>query len=818
MNPDYPPILLPTPVFLQRSKEKPRQVPPDPQILEKRVQISDRLSKQVSSLSADRRKMSDTERKAVFYKLTHERPINLSGTELQIICEPGDHTSLAIASEGTIDFKKFEKVIQEFGKDEETAKKVYNQVAPLHEILYGNPKDRLCESLFRDYENLVQAKGQSIIIEIEIAVPLLTNIQEIRRSLENIRKEVSKVLGNGVHGSMFEHEESYNTCRAVIRCNGKAFRELVENQEWQTKIFWFDSKPEFETLHTILEEFEFAKLAPIESPNESAQTVCIVDSGVTKGNPFLTPICKSDSRYFKSFLRKDPTDPNDHYGHGTGVASLASYYALNIAADAQNSGKVWVACARVLDENNKCEDETLFSKVLQEVVEYFVPLGVRIFNLSLSIINRYWNEEQKRTIPRKSWIARKIDELSRKHDIVFVICTGNIALKAVNNAASQNIHYPQYFLDEYAALFDPAQSALALSVGALSPPTRIVGRAASLTAVASNRFPAPFTRKGPGIGKEIKPEVVEYGGNYVRDTATQHISSNPGTDVVVASHQLTPALTHGSGTSFAAPRVSHHLALILQDLIEMEIANPSSALLKALLVNSALPPREITDFEKSLESFLEQKKAKQISRQLYGYGLPEATRATYCDKNSVILFFDGHIEIDKVAIFKIPIPISLAKTGRKTKRITITSSHLPEVQRWGVERYLGSTIKWRLFRGDADQDAILQKMSRDEDSDTEEGGSTGNGDHKEITKFHFKVSERSKGCIQHDYHEWSIHREQYSLNHYTLAVAAYGKWPRKQKAVPLAIVVKIEDESHSAPIYTDVASMISAQTEVTSKS
>src|SRR5450756_1890977 len=80
-------------------------------------------------------------------------------------------------------------------------------------------------------------------------------------------------------------------------------------------------------------------------------------------------------------------------------------YALNLDRGASNVPKVWIASARVLDENNEGEEDRLFSLVLSEVVDFFVPLGVRVFNLSVNIKNRKWNAEAKRTVPRRSWIA-----------------------------------------------------------------------------------------------------------------------------------------------------------------------------------------------------------------------------------------------------------------------------------------------------------------------------------------------------------------------------------------------------------------------------
>jgi hypothetical protein len=57
--------------------------------------------------------------------------------------------------------------------------------------------------------------------------------------------------------------------------------------------------------------------------------------------------------------------------------------------------------------------------------------------------------------------------------------------------------------------------------------------------------------------------------------------------VAVATHQETPAITHDCGTSLAAPRIAHKLAIVFSDLESLGVENPSSALLKAFLVNSA---------------------------------------------------------------------------------------------------------------------------------------------------------------------------------------------------------------------------------------
>ena len=449
-----------------------------------------------------------------------------------------------------------------------------------------------------------------------------------RDDLLKIREEIGKLFESGTKGNLFEHEEIKGTCRAVIRCTGKVFQELVEGKKWQTKIVYFDARPAFETFHQTLANFSVEKLGEFISPPPDAPMVCIVDSGVTSGNPFLKPVVKED--LIRSFLRaeSDKDNPNDECGHGSGVASLASYYALNLYQNAENRGKIWIASARVLNQDNEIEDERLFSKILREVVETFTLIGIKIFNLSLQFINRKWHEEAKRTIPRRSWIARTIDRLSRKYDVVFITVTGNISTSNVKYYYGDGLAYPEYFIDDEASIYDPGQASLAITVGSMSPTTQAVGQITTAMAIAEEHQPSPFTRCGPGINREIKPELVEYGGNYLLDQ-NGAVRENPGMNVIMASHQLTPAITHKSGTSFAAPRVAHKMARILYDMQSLGFYDISASLLKALTVNSATYPPYYGNFD-NFKQAMDEKKPKHWLN-VVGYGIPDDIRATECD-------------------------------------------------------------------------------------------------------------------------------------------------------------------------------------------
>ena len=441
--------------------------------------------------------------------------------------------------------------------------------------------------------------------------------------------------------------------------------------------------------------------------------------------------------------------------------------------------------------------------LLREVVDTFVPQGVRIFNLAVGDVAKSWNPTTRRTAPRKSWVARTVDRLSREHDIVFVTCSGNIDETTIRGFLSSDKPYPQYLCEESARILDPGQAALALTVGSIAAGTLTVSSAA--TAIADANQPSPFTRSGPGMQNEVKPELVEIGGNLVHDPRGDCVRGNPGSSVVMASHQLTPAAAYNRGTSFAAPRVAHKLALVLKELRDADIGEISVPLLKAFLVNSAAYPgdEDLAHVRDQLDSH-----AHKYWLNVLGYGLPDHVRATYCDDYSAILYFQGEIAPDHVAYFDVPVPPGLAESAGR-KRMTVTVVHYPEVQRWGLERYLGTDLKWRMFRGDVDREEVIAAMSRD---DTVDGQDTREAEEEvEVPnelRFDHGIMRRSRGTVQHDILEWTQHRDEFSDNHYTLAIAAYKRWQRNVDAVPYAVVVRIEDLGRKTHVYAEIQEIL----------
>ena len=781
MNPEYPPLALIDPIQSRRRRETPRIVPTPPEVIARRAAIAQRLREQVAPLARRLRGLTEPEKRAVFYKLEHDGPIDARKLGLKPLAEPTDHFTIAIPRD---DLTGFESNIDRFAQGDVAHGMVPKaQIAKITAFAEGTPLDRLSQDLFDNYEALT--RRELLIIELEL-LSIAIGATQRREELLAMRTELQRLIAP--EGTIFEHEEMKGSCRAVIRCTGAAFKQLVESSEWQRAIVWFEPRPEFQTFHQIVRNFDINELGAFASPPADAPTVCVVDTGVSSGNPFLRPVTRGE--LVRSFLKSRP-DGSDEYGHGSGVASLVAYYALNIAPGGTNSGQVWIASARVLDENNQSE-ERLFSAALKEVVEFFAPRGIKVFNLSVNVRNRRWDTDARRTMPRRSWIARRIDHLSREHDVVFVISTGNIDRLELRAHYRDGSSYPRYLALTDSSLLDPGQAALALTVGSVALEATVVGPAVGALAIAEQGQPSPFTRCGPGIAREIKPEVVDYGGNLTWDGELAR--ENYGCSVPVATHQLTPALTYSTGTSLAAPRVAHKLALVSRDLQSLGI-NATAALLRAFIVNSARHPLT-TDEVDAFATAMTDEPRKWL--HALGYGVPDSDRATGCDPFSVVLFHQGTLQPDTIAFLEIPVPASLQASGTGSKRLTVTVAQSPEVQQWGLEQYLGTVLKWRMFRGDVSRDDVVTAMSRSEEEEVEP---------RELPQelaFGIKVTQRSRGTVQHDVYEWKQHREEFSEHNYTLAIAAFSRWSRNTQPVPYAAVVRLEETTRTAPIYAEV--------------
>jgi hypothetical protein len=808
MNSKFPPIRLRNPEVKDRKKSKGNPIPLPDDVVAHRLAKSERLLERIDALSMALSNLSEDKRKAVFYRLESEGVIDkktITGTGLIVVSQPSPDCVYVVPMES--DLTKLEEKVRQYGSGKlKQANLPPNPwVAKAVEFDQADPRERLSIDLQADYDLICKSKDQK---PYEVVFrSLIGTAKKQRKELDEWCKDL-ELMFSSVHGTLFESDYELPTCRVVLRCNGAMLRKMVEESIWISRIRSIEPRPRFQTFQDIKDSFNFGNLEPIPSPGPNAPTVCIVDSGVTTGNPFLAPVNRIG--YSKSFLESDPGDASDGFGHGSAVASLAAYGQLALAKNSVNIPKVWIANARILNAQNELDDAQLFGPLLERVVKHFAPLGVRVFCLAVADSNRVWGRKAKLRFASKSWVARRIDKLSREFDVVFVTCTGNLFPVDVREHYREGFPYPNNLVLGDSRILDPGQAALAITVGAVAGST-LVTSPKGQNAIALRNQPSPFTRSGPGIGNEIKPELVEHGGNWTMDTTGTVVRPNLGLSIPCASNKLTPAVVYMDGTSFAAPKVAHQLALIQSDLTNLGI-RPSSSLMRAFLVNSAVVFQEENEVDALVEDSSLSKDELQL---LIGYGRASAAKATSSDEYEVVTYFDGEIEPNKVLYFDIVVPEELVASASR-KRLSVTLAFAPEVQKWGLERYLGAEIKWKIFRGDISRDSIRNALSApDDESDevTQDEEEELEHDQNSPGELPFTpgFTRRSKGTVQHATYEWKSHREHYSAGHYTLAVVAYKRWERKVKNVPLAIVVRLEETGRAIEIYSRVRTKIEVE-------
>lgn len=458
---------------------------------------------------------------------------------------------------------------------------------------------------------------------------------------------------------------------------------------------------------------------PPPPPPEDGPRVCIVDSGIVSNHPLLSSNVGGEEAILTA-----TNDPADTHGHGTHVGGLAVFGDIRACyADGRFSSPIRLFSARVLNDQNRFDDERLIHTQMEAAIERFLrePYNCRVFNLSLGSSDVVLNGTNR----RQSLWAEALDTLARKHKVLLVVSAGNNQEIYANTPAdAERIlqNYPQYLFDAEAGLSDPATAAIALTVGSLSQfaaPAMRLGTDAGdfVRAVTSVNEPSPFTRTGLGINRAIKPDLVHYGGNLlfegfgnnVRRVRTEN--PNAGTGVMSFSHQpLDRLFSFRIGTSQAAPQVARIAALVWRQLEAAVDDDLDPNLIRAVLANAASVPEAAANRIQPVNS------DDGILRAC-GYGLPDADLALESGDRRVTLIAQGRIAIDTLILFEVPIPDVLRNAPGK-KQIIASLAFDPPIRRRRAD-YLGVEMGMKLFRGKTPDEivAAYRSLTRDERED-----------------------------------------------------------------------------------------------------
>jgi hypothetical protein len=311
--------------------------------------------------------------------------------------------------------------------------------------------------------------------------------------------------------------------------------------------------------------------------------------------------------------------------------------------------------------------------------------------------------------------------------------------------------------------------------------------------VGGNNSPSPFTRTGVGYLKEIKPEVVEEGGNWYREDTGRIIRTPQITDVAVADSQFATTgrlVRFSTGTSVAAPQVAHLAARILETL-----PAAGADLLRALIINSAQWPSVWGSTEDTL--------------RLFGYGAPSPHRALEPGGPLCLLYAEEVIQIGRVQFFRVPFPRELFDQSPETvMRVSITLAYRSPVRK-SNQKYRGTILEWKFGKRGETLDQLRERCSPgvvNQDDDEEEVEEQPIGDWNWIVRSRV----RTRGTAQKDWFEAPAADFGDEL---LLAVLGRRGWLSKEKQDAgfdqrYAVCISIEAMGVAIPIHETIEARI----------
>lgn len=530
-------------------------------------------------------------------------------------------------------------------------------------------------------------------------------------------------------------------------------------------------------------------------PLPNAPKVCVIDSGIQIRHPLLEPAI--DPLGSTSYVPGE-TATGDFVrtgGHGTRVAG-AVLYSSDIPSNGNTVQPIaWLQNARILNSGNVMSNRLFPPTLMRRIVAEYA--GTRIFNLSVQ------SNKPSLTTHMSAWAA-EIDRLSFEHDVLFITSAGNISSDdplsfrlGIKQHVAAGRPYPIYLAENSSRIGNPAQSSQALTVGSICT-DRLVSSTHS--SFGERNMPSAFSRTGLGMWNMIKPDVVEYGGDFVQSISgdfTPHTNVSP--ELVTSTmYNMPPVSRAAVGTSFATPKVTHIAAALAA-----AFPNYSTLLYRALIVQSAQWPA-------ALES--DPHETKLFHLRTMGYGLPDKNKALENTDSRITFIKEGMLSKSNAHIYEIQLNRLNGLADDTLYRLEVTLSYAarPRRTRQTMNKYVSTRLKWQMadlgqslasFLSSVDvtlsPDTELRELNSDDASspDTVQwqiGAAVNRG------VIAQKVS-RLGSTLQKD---WAI-VEGYKLSRDRLlfAVTGHEGWDKKSnEEIPYAFVVSITSLA-GVPIY-----------------
>jgi hypothetical protein len=591
---------------------------------------------------------------------------------LTILSSDADRSLVLFSS--TDDLQQFRARVDAYGGDipaGQAGAPYAGFVAAIESIGQVEPRDRiglrLREAGFTEPEEFLN--DRVFIIDLE-----LWDLG--RRDLRNRKLDELAQYVEAQGGEVFDRYLGASISLLRVSVSGQLLRTLLTVED----ISSIDLPPEPDTESARILELELGDLPELRDVDADAPIVGVIDSGIN-AHPLI------EGAIVGAIGVPEHLGTADEWGHGTKVAGLATFGDLKAQIDAGILiPGVRICAAKVLNAQGEFDQRRLVPSQMREAISRLnAEFGCRIFVIALG--------DKKRTYDGGkvgAWAAT-LDELARELNVLIFVSAGNRKPRGGNRIEQAVTEYPQYLAEEGNRLLEPAGAVNVVTVGALAHGNGLsedAGEHVNVRPITEHSHPSPFTRVGPGVDGAIKPDLVDFGGTFVFDSAVMRLRGGediPAAGLISLHHQHTEQLfTSGSGTSYSTPLVALKASQILR-----RFPNASSNLVRALLAGAATIPDEAKE---CLQGFDE-----AGIRNICGHGVVDAVRAAYSDEARVVFYAEDSLALDHFAVYEIPVPeVFQTEAGRRTIKVTLAFD--PPVRNTRVD-YAGVNMSFRLIRG-----------------------------------------------------------------------------------------------------------------------
>ena len=471
---------------------------------------------------------------------------------------------------------------------------------------------------------------------------------------------------------------------------------------------------------TAFEQREYVDdvLQRIERRTGPRPSVCILDTGVTREHPLL----RVDLAAADLHSLKPQWGTADHDGHGTEMAGLALFgdmAGLILGTDDVDVQHGLESVKILAPPGATVTSPDLFGAATAEAVnrpEITAPNRNRVYSMAITA------SPAERGAPT-SWSAA-VDALAAGRSFdqadgsltylddgagtprLFVVSAGNVDDPALDHVARSDL----------AVIEDPAQAWNALTVGAHTERSTIVGRPHAQALAAAGDL-SPWSRTSVGFAKKwpIKPDVVFEGGNLFVRGGVVESEPLPELNLLTTSRDLQSKMFDLSwATSAATAQVARQAARVWAAYPTL---GPES--IRALIVHSARwTPQMLASAPGTRRSDV----LRRVRR--YGFGVPSEDRAVRSARDALTLVHEGVIhpfaktKIKEMHVHELPWPEeALASLGAANVTLRVTLSYFiePNPSRRGQDsryRYPSHGLRFALKKPTESQMEFRKRINK----------------------------------------------------------------------------------------------------------